>query len=63
MSRPFERHTTGCPISSFTNTRNIRNILIGSVLEDEQSEETVILHDGRKMSGEGLGIDAWKSNL
>ena len=63
MSHIVETCTRDCQNSSFTNAQDIRNILIGSFLEDEQSEEPVILHDQGTFLGEGLDIDEWTNHL
>ena len=44
----------------FANTQDILNILVGSLLENEPGEDTVILRDKRQFSGEGLTDDDWK---
>ena len=44
-------------------TQNYLNILIGSILEDELSEEPVILHDGGQFSDDVLTNDEWKSHV
>ena len=46
MSRIVETYTRSCQNSSLSNTQEIRNILIGSLFENEQGGEPVILHDG-----------------
>ena len=48
---------------SFTNTEDFLYILIGSLLEDEQTEEPVTLHDHGTFSGERLENDEWKCHL
>ena len=53
MSRIVETHTRCCHASYFTDTQDFLNMLIGSLLEDEQNEEPVILHDRGHCSGEG----------
>ena len=57
--RTVETYTRGCQTTSFATTPDILNVLIVSLLEDEQSEERVILHP----SGESLERDEWKSHL
>ena len=62
MSRIVETYIGGCPNRSFSNTQDMLNILIGSLLEDEHNEEPVLLHGGR-YSGEDLIHDERKRFL
>ena len=54
LSQIVENCTRACQNSSFSHTRDILHILIGSLLEDERNEEPAILHDEGEFSGEGL---------
>ena len=45
MSQIVETSTRHCQNSSFSSTQDILNILIGSLLEDQHSEDPVILRD------------------
>ena len=59
MRRIVETLSRGCENSSFSNTQDILNILIGSLLKHERSKESVILRDTGQFSGEGLTDDVW----
>ena len=56
MSRIVDTYNSGCQNSSFTNTQEVLNSLL-RCLEDERSEEPVILHNQETCSGEGLEND------
>ena len=54
MQRIVGTKTNGHQNSSFSNAHEILNILIGSLIENERSEEPVILRDEGQFSGGGL---------
>ena len=54
MSRSVDIGIRGCQKFYFSNTQDILNILTGSILENEQDGEPVILCDEERFSGEGL---------
>ena len=53
----------GCQYGSFSNTQDIVNILTGSILENEQDGEPVIVRDTEPFSDEGLTDGEWKHLL
>ena len=69
VSRIVDSHARGCQNSFLSNTQDVLNLLIGSVLEDEQNEESLMLHDGGAFQAKswqmmnGKVIDVWKSRL
>ena len=54
MSRSVETCIRGCQNYSSPNTQEILHILIGSLLEHEQSGELVILRDEEQIADESL---------
>ena len=58
----METCTRGCQHSSFTNTQDIQNVLVGILLENEQSKDPVIVHDGGQFSGD-LTDEEWKTRV
>ena len=54
MSRSVETCITGCQNSAFSNAQDMPNFLTGSLFENEQSEEPVLLRDEGQFSCEGL---------
>ena len=63
MSRSVETYIRGWQNDPFSNTQDILNILSGSLLENEQEGEPVIMLDGEQFSDEGLTDDGWTNSL
>ena len=63
MSRFVETYIRGCQDHAGSNMQDMQNILNGSLLDNEQDGEPVILQDEEQFPDEGLTDDEWNHHL